>query len=93
MLLLRPVVVSLDGVNFYWQFYSSGVLSQCGSNNVLNHGVQVVGMQSFSNGSAWWVVKNSWGSNWGENGFMRLDKSTSSGNICLICSYIYHSLL
>jgi cathepsin L len=27
MLLLRPVIVSLDGVNFFWQFYSSGVLS------------------------------------------------------------------
>lgn len=40
---------------------------------MVNHAVQVVGIQSFQNGSSWWIAKNSWGVNWGENGFIRLD--------------------
>lgn len=91
LLMLRPVIVSLDGNNFYWQFYSSGVLNYCGENNNLNHGVQVVGVKSFSNGSEWWIAKNSWGTDWGQKGFIRLDKKQREGNICKICSYIYHS--
>ena len=93
MLMLRPVIVSVDGANFYWQFYQGGVLSRCGRNNKINHGVQVVGVEYKSNGSSWWIAKNSWGSSWGESGFIRLDKTVQGGNICLVCSYIYHSQL
>lgn len=87
------MVVSVDGVNFYWQFYSNGLLTFCGNSNSLNHGVQVVGVQSSSDGTGWWIVKNSWGSSWGEDGYIRLDRSKSEGNICKICSYIYYSIL
>ena len=93
MLMMRPVIVSVDGANFYWQFYQSGVLSRCGSTNRLRHGVQVVGVEYMTNGSSWWIAKNSWGSGWGEDGFIRLDKTVDWGNICLVCSYIYHSNL
>lgn len=92
MLQMRPVSVSVDGTNFYWQFYRRGVLSSCGTNNRLNHGVQVVGMDSDASGS-WWIAKNSWGAEWGEGGYIRLDRNVNGGNICLICSFIYHSLL
>lgn len=92
MLQMRPVSVSVDGVNFYWQFYRRGVLSNCGRSNKLNHGVQVVGMGQEGN-SSWWIAKNSWGTEWGENGYIRLDNTVNQGNICLVCSYIYHSQL
>ena len=61
----RPVIVSVDGANSYWQFYSSGILTDCGSNNVLNHGVQVVGIYQYSNGTNYYLLKNSWGTSWG----------------------------
>ena len=64
MLMLRPVIVSVDGANFYWQFYGRGVLSRCGSGSRLNHGVQVVGVE-YTAGGSWWVAKNSWGPSWG----------------------------
>lgn len=65
MLMLRPVIVSVDGANLYWQFYSTGILSFCGYNNVLNHGVQVIGIVKFLNGTNYYIIKNSWGTNWG----------------------------
>lgn len=68
----RPVMVSIDALNPYWQFYSSGILSKCG--NTLNHAVQVIGYSSFSNGTTFYLVKNSWGSSWGEGGKIRIDR-------------------
>jgi C1A family cysteine protease len=89
----RPVIVSIDGANTYWQFYRSGILNNCGPSNTLNHGVQVIGLYSFANGTSYYVIKNSWGSGWGEMGKMRIDRNVQNGNLCLICSYIYYSIL
>lgn len=58
-----------------WALYSGGIFNNCGT--ALNHGVLLVGM-----GSDNWWVKNSWGTGWGENGFIRL----APGNTCGICS-------
>lgn len=93
LLKVRPVIVSLDGTNKYWQFYSSGILDYCGSSNTLNHGVQVIAIYSFPNGTNYYVIKNSWGSGWGEQGKMRLDRNINGGNICSICSFMYYSIL
>lgn len=56
----RPVLASVDGLNIYWMFYSSGILSNCGTPNTLNHAVHVVGLYSYANGTSYYVVKNSW---------------------------------
>merc|ERR1711865_1055465 len=57
-----------------WQLYSHGVFSggifgSCGFE--LDHGVQLVGYGSES-GKDYWVVRNSWGAGWGEEGFIRI---------------------
>jgi len=51
--------------------YSSGIFSsaQCGTN--LDHATLVVGWGSAS-GQEYWIMKNSWGTTWGEKGYMRL---------------------
>jgi len=51
-----------------WQYYTGGILpaSQCGSS--LDHAVIAAG---YSMGS-FWNVRNSWGTSWGENGYIRL---------------------
>jgi C1A family cysteine protease len=68
----HPVGVSCDATN--WSRYSSGIFNNCKTN--LNHDILLVGMTS-----AYYKVKNSWGSSWGEQGFIRL----APGNTCGIC--------
>ena len=61
------------------QTYSSGILdktsSQCPVSGI-NHAVLIVGY-----GPDYWIVKNSWGSNWGESGYFRIKKGKSTCGI------------
>lgn len=69
----RPVSVAVDAEN--WQLYSGGVFSDCSTN--LDHGVLAVGYDASA-----FIVKNSWGTGWGEDGFIRI----ALGNTCGIAN-------
>jgi C1A family cysteine protease len=75
----QPVSVAIEADTTYFQFYSSGVLtsSKCGTN--LDHGVLAVGYGT-ENGNDYYLVKNSWGPNWGENGYVKIGRSTSTND-------------
>jgi len=62
-----PMSIIVDATS--WSSYSGGVLTadQCGQN--LDHAVQAVG---YDTNQGFWIVRNSWGSDWGEAGFIRL---------------------
>jgi len=53
-----------------WQYYTGGILmaSQCGDS--IDHAIQLVGFSPSSGG--YWIVRNSWGADWGENGYIFL---------------------
>jgi hypothetical protein len=51
-----------------FQTYTGGILKVCG--NQVDHCVQAVGVDTGNNG--YWKVRNSWGTSWGEGGFIRL---------------------
>jgi len=76
-----PLAIAVDATSF--QSYGKGILS-CSSYG-LNHGVLLVGYGS-DNGKDFWIVKNSWGKNWGESGFVRV--STAAKKDCMIGAYI-----
>jgi len=61
----QPVSVAVDARK--WQNYRSGVFSGCGMFTQLDHGVLAVGYSD-----SYWKVKNSWGTSWGESGYIRL---------------------
>lgn len=71
----QPVSVGIDSRGYQFQLYSSGVFSgYCGKN--LNHGVTIVGYGE-EDGVEYWLVKNSWGSGWGEDGYIKMKRGSS----------------
>lgn len=79
----QPVSVAIEADTRTFQLYSSGVLTSdaCGTN--LDHGVLVAGYGT-ENGTPYWLVKNSWGETWGEDGYIKIGRSDSesSKGIC-----------
>lgn len=67
----QPISVAVDATN--WSSYSSGVFSNCGT--ALNHGVLAVGYVS----NQYWIVKNSWGTSWGQDGYIWVDWKSNCG--------------
>lgn len=66
-----PISICADASN--WSLYKSGIFSNCGT-SVLNHAILIVGYDVEGN----WLVKNSWGTTWGQSGYIWL----APGNTC-----------
>jgi len=79
-----PVSIAIEADKSAFQSYSGGVLSStCGSN--LDHGVLAVGYGT-DNGKDYWKVKNSWGTSYGENGYIRLLRGKGGSGECGLLS-------
>ncbi|CAJ1408233.1 unnamed protein product [Effrenium voratum] len=76
----QPVSVAIEADQTAFQLYKGGILTQeCGKK--LDHGVLLVGYGT-ENGVDYWKVKNSWGANWGENGYIRMKRGVPKDGEC-----------
>jgi len=75
---LGPLSICVDAST--WQYYNGGVItSGCGDS--LDHCVQLVGYATSSQNVDFWSVRNSWGSDWGENGYLRVQRANDECGI------------
>ena len=71
----QPVSVAIQANQQSFQLYKKGIYSDPDCGDQLDHGVLVVGYgYDLFHGMKYWIVKNSWGKSWGENGYMRMVK-------------------
>ncbi|RQM16110.1 hypothetical protein DD237_005013 [Peronospora effusa] len=83
----QPVIVSVISSNPAWKQYISGVITACPTAEV-DHAVLVVGYDAHTI-----KIKNSWGTDWGENGYVRISRSSQNMGTCAVLTDMSYPIL
>ena len=75
-----PVSIAIEADQRIFQSYSSGVITSSTCGTELDHGVLIVGYGT-ENGVDYWLVKNSWSTTWGDEGYVKIERSDSTNDI------------
>jgi C1A family cysteine protease len=75
----QPVAVAISADTRLFQSYSGGVITSSSCYTSLDHGVLIVGYGT-ENGQDYWLVKNSWSSSWGIDGYVKIARSSSTND-------------
>ena len=77
----QPLAVSIEADKYVFQTYKSGVLNSTKCGTSLDHAVLVAGWGTDADsGLDYWLVKNSWNTSWGLNGYIKLAIVEGAGN-------------
>merc|ERR1711872_1040848 len=83
--LFTPTSVAIDASHYSFQLYKSGIYYEAQCNpTYMEHAVLVVGYDTDERGYDYWIVKNSWGANWGMDGYIKMARNY--GNHCGIAT-------
>jgi len=83
---LGPVSIAVEADKSVFQFYHDGVLDNKACGEQLDHGILVTGYGTLT-GKNYWMIKNSWGSNWGKNGYIMMVRDKNQCGLALAASY------
>ena len=72
-----PVSVAVEADSAVFQMYKTGVIDSTACGTSLNHGVVAVGYTA-----DYWIVRNSWGPSWGDNGYLKIAYKETGAGIC-----------
>lgn len=81
LLTVTPLAIAIDATN--WEYYNGGIW-KCNPADDVNHAVLLVGYTA--DGKSW-IVKNQWGADWGDNGYIYV--STEQGKNCKIGAAVH----
>jgi len=88
---INPLSIAVTSQTREFMFYKSGIINYCGSPRAnLDHAVTLVGYGTSENGTDYWIVRNSWGSQWGEDGYVRIIRNK---NMCKIRSNVSYPVI
>lgn len=77
-----PVSIGVDASSLGMKLYKKGIIKRF-CDTTIDHAVLLVGYGN-DHGTDFWLVKNSWGADWGENGYFRVlrDMSKNDEGMC-----------
>lgn len=88
-----PVTIAINSGTF--DAYKSGIMNphKCqGTMKYLDHQIAIVGYGT-DNGTPYWKLRNSWGTDWGEKGYARLKRGQGAYNLCGAVTDATHVLI
>lgn len=87
----KPVSIGVAAAAGSWESYSSGVYTKCAKGQ-MDHMINIVGWDNegaqfdangnLPPGKGIWILRNSWGKSWGEQGYMRTKMTNAAGEKC-----------
>jgi len=84
----QPVSIAIEADQSCFQFYHAGVLDDPSCGTDLDHGVTAVGFDTDpATGKDYWRVKNSWGTQWGDNGYIKFVRGKNQCGLTLAASF------
>lgn len=86
----QPVSVLVDAHSREFKEYREGIFTgSCGTET--NHAMLVVGYGTTANGTDYWIVKNSWGTTWGDNGYILMKRDVAG--VCAMYKFPMYPIM
>ncbi len=88
-LAIQPVSVGVEADKDMFHHYTGGILDSDDCGTAINHAVTAVGY-GVENGTIYIIVRNSWGTDWGEDGYIRMAYREVGDGVCGLNNNVYY---